>query len=192
MRRATNDYCGSRKAVFRSLRRSRGARPRGGDRADAVPSRGAAAAGGAEPGQVARLLRAAPAGLKLPGDAERGLWRRPAGLGGHRPQGLRHRQRPDADPHPRTGALRTATSCCRRTCLSSCGLDGSWSTATSLLLPAFSGRGEVEISRFKGLGRDAGGAAPRHDHWTGAPARCFGAAPGADDSAPRQRRGSKR
>ena len=87
--------------------------------ADRLCARAAQAAGGAE----RRRGRALPRGGAEPEDAHRadhGLCRGAARLGGRRPQGRRHRQRPRWSSGSSTArAARTATSCCRRSC---CGI----------------------------------------------------------------------
>ena len=87
------------------------ARDGGDPRADRLCPRAAASAGGAERrrGGAVPRGRSQPEG---PRRADHSLCRRAAGLGGHRPEGRRHRQRPDDDPHRarqgRQGALRDA------------------------------------------------------------------------------------
>ena len=104
----------------------RHARDGGDPRADRLCPRAAAAAGGAERrrgGAVSRG-RAQPEGPRRADDRLRG---RAARLGGDGPQGRRHRQRPDDDPHRarqgRQGALRDAVA---RSCWRSCAPTGGW------------------------------------------------------------------
>lgn len=84
------------------------ARDGGGPGADRLRPRAAASAGGAERrrGGAVPRGRPEPEGARCADDRLRG---RAAGVGGHGPQGRRHRQRSDDDPHrARQGALRDA------------------------------------------------------------------------------------
>ncbi len=101
-------------------------RPHGPDRHAGAP------AGRAQPrgGGAAPRPRAEP---EVPGSLERRLWLRPARVRDRPSQGRGRRQRPHADPRragqelalAKAGGARTATSCCRRTCSTSCA-SGGW------------------------------------------------------------------